>query len=56
MFSFDFDIKNNALFSRLRLAKEIFKKIYRTLCEKISFVSRTLIQKIKLAHYTDVLV
>lgn len=34
MFSFDFDIKNNVLFSRLRLAKEIFKKINRTFVKK----------------------
>ena len=53
MFSFIY-IKNNALFSKLRLTKEILSKNGRTL--KISFDSRTLTEKIKLHDYNSVLV
>ena len=47
-------IKNNALFSKLRLTKEILSENDRTL--KISFDSRTLTEKIKLDDYNSVLV
>ena len=53
MFSFIY-IKNNALFSKLRLTKEILSENDRTL--KISFDSRTLTEKIKLDNYNSVLV
>ncbi len=57
MFSFLQINNNDVLFSNLRLAKIILKPTALSLAttQKITFVSRTLIQKIKLVHYTRLL-